>query len=204
METKVKIAGHPVHPMLIVFPLGLLATAVIFDVIFLISAHGQWALVSYYMIGAGVIGGLAAAVFGWLDWIAIPSGTRAKRIGLWHGLLNVAVLGLFAVSWFLRRENPALPPTGAVVAGLAGAAVTVIAAWLGGELVDRLGVGVYEGAHLDSPSSLSELPAGANLGSASRGYRSAGVNGSERRVAVSSSYAGVERRSGLMPPSRSG
>jgi uncharacterized membrane protein len=198
METKVKFAGHPVHPMLVVFPLGLLATAVVFDVIFLISSNSQWALVSYYMIGAGVLGGLAAALFGWLDWTAIPSGTRAKRIGLWHGLLNVAVMGLFALSWLLRGENPATPPTGAVVAGLAGAAVTVIAAWLGGELVDRLGVGVDEGAHLDSPSSLSELPAGANLGRASRPRTSAGFNG-ERRTAVSSSYAGIERRRGLRP-----
>ena len=166
MESKAKVAGHPVHQMLVVFPLGLLATAVIFDVIFLISAKSQWAVASYYMIGAGVLGGLAAALFGWIDWYAIPGGTRAKRIGLWHGGLNVVVLGLYALSWFLR-DDPAQPPTGAIVAALAGGAISVISAWLGGELVDRLGVGVYEGAHLDSPSSLSDLPAGANLGRAS-------------------------------------
>lgn len=196
MESKAKFAGHPIHPMLVVFPLGLLATAVVFDVIFLISETSRWALVSYYMIGAGVVGGLVAALFGWLDWIAIPGGTRAKRIGLWHGLLNVTVLGLFALSWFLRGGNPGLPPTGAVVAALAGAAITVVAAWLGGELVNRLGVGVYEGAHLDSPSSLSELPAGANLGRASR-PASAGYSGHERRANGSSSYAGTDRRTGL-------
>jgi uncharacterized membrane protein len=196
VESKAKFAGHPIHPMLVVFPLGLLATAVVFDVIFLISENSQWALVSYYMIGAGVVGGLAAALFGWLDWIAIPSGTRAKRIGLWHGVLNVTVLVLFALSWFLRRDNPGLPPTGAVVAALAGAAITVVAAWLGGELVNRLGVGVYEGAHLDSPSSLSELPAGANLGRA-RPRTSAAYSGYERRANGSSSYAGIERRTGL-------
>lgn len=197
MESKVKFAGHPVHPMLIVFPLGLLATAVVFDVVFLISENGQWAFVSHYMIGAGVVGGLAAALFGWLDWIAVPGGTRAKRIGLWHGLLNMAVLGLFALSWFLRRENPGLPPTGAVMAALAGAAITVISAWLGGELVNRLAVGVYDGAHLDSPSSLSDLPAGANLAAASRPRTSAGYTGYERRANGSSSYAGIERRTGL-------
>ncbi|HEX7335784.1 MAG TPA: DUF2231 domain-containing protein [Gemmatimonadales bacterium] len=197
MESKAKFAGHPIHPMLVVFPLGLLATAVVFDVVFLISEKAEWALVSWYMIGAGVVGGLLAALFGWLDWFAIPGGTRAKRIGLWHGLLNVTVLGFFALSWFLRRDNPALPPTGAVVAALAGAAITVVAAWLGGELVNRLGVGVYEGAHLDSPSSLSDLPAGANLGRASRPRTSAGYSGYERRANGSSSYAGIERRTGL-------
>ena len=197
MESKAKFAGHPIHPMLVVFPLGLLATAVVFDVVFLISENSEWAVVSYYMIGAGVVGGLAAALFGWLDWLAIPGGTRARRIGLWHGLLNVTVLGFFALSWFLRRDNPALPPTGAVVAAMAAAAITVVAAWLGGELVNRLGVGVYEGAHLDSPSSLSELPAGANLGRASRPRASAGYSGYERRANGSSSYAGIERRTGL-------
>jgi uncharacterized membrane protein len=196
MESKVKFAGHPVHPMLVVFPLGLLATAVIFDIIYLISGNSQWALVAYYMIGAGLVGGLAAAVFGWLDWFAIPSGTRAKRIGLWHGLLNVTVLTLFVLSWLLRRDNPELPPTGAVVAGLAGAAITLIAAWLGGELVNRLGVGVYDGAHLDSPSSLSELPAGAGLGAASRAGTS-GYSGTERRASTSSAYTGSDRRASL-------
>jgi uncharacterized membrane protein len=197
METKVKLAGHPVHPMLIVFPLGLLATAVIFDVIFLISGTRDWAVVSYYMIGAGVIGGLAAAVFGWLDWFAIPRGTRAKSIGLWHGALNVVVVGLFLLSWLLRRENPALPSTEAVVAGLLGVVIAAVSGWLGGELVDRLGVGVDDGAHLDAPSSLSGLPAGANLTSVSRAVGATGYAGVERRTAVNSSYAGIERRTRL-------
>jgi uncharacterized membrane protein len=168
MESKVKFAGHPVHPMLIVFPLGLLATAVIFDIIYLVSSNVQWTVVAYYMIGAGIIGGLAAAVFGWLDWIAIPRGTRARRIGLWHGSGNVLVLALFILSWVLRRENPEVPPTGAIVAGLVAVVIALATAWLGGELVDRLAVGVDDGAHLDSPSSLSHLPAAEGLRAASR------------------------------------
>jgi uncharacterized membrane protein len=195
MESKVKFAGHPVHPMLIVFPLGLLATAVIFDIIYLVSANSQWTLVAYYMIGAGIIGGLAAAVFGWLDWVAIPGGTRARRIGLWHGVGNVIVVALFILSWVLRRESPEAPPTGAIVAGLTGVVIALVTAWLGGELVDRLAVGVDDGAHLDSPSSLSELPAGAGLGSASRTVPSTSYTGAERRTPSPSSYAGADRRS---------
>lgn len=193
MESRVKFAGHPVHPMLIVFPLGLLATAVIFDIIYLVSGNPQWTVVAYYMIGAGVIGGLAAAVFGWLDWFAIPGGTRAKRIGLWHGAGNVAVLTLFILSWVLRRESPLEPPTGAIVAGLLGVVLALITSWLGGELVDRMAVGVDDGAHLDSPSSLSELPAGAGLGAASR-REPARYNGVERRAMSTSAYPGVDRR----------
>jgi uncharacterized membrane protein len=188
MEAKVKVAGHPVHPMLIVFPLGLLATAVIFDIIYLVSDNSQWTLAAYYMIGAGIIGGLAAALFGWIDWFAIPGGTRAKRIGLWHGAGNVVVLGLFILSWVIRRDTPDVPPTGAIVAGLAGFVLAAVTGWLGGELVDRLGVGVDDGAHLDSPSSLSELPAATGLA-----MRTGGYTGEERRRQAAA-YAGGDRR----------
>jgi len=177
MESKVKFAGHPVHPMLVAFPLGLLGTAVIFDIIYLISGNTHWVVAAYYMIGAGVIGGLAAALFGWLDWLGIPAGTRAKRIGLWHGLGNMVVVVLFILSWLLRRDHPAEPPTGAIVAGLSGVVLTLLTAWLGGELVYRLAVGVDGGAHLDSPSSLSELPAGAGLGTRPRSDKPAGHSG---------------------------
>lgn len=192
MESRAKVAGHPVHPMLIVFPLGLLATAVIFDVIYLVTDVPRWTEMSYYMIGAGIIGGVAAAIPGWIDWFAIPNGTRAKRVGLIHGVGNVIVLGLFILSWLLRREQPVAPPTEAIVAALVGAGLAAFTGWLGGELVDRLGVGVDDGAHLDSPSSLSELPAGAGLGAASRGR--AGYAGPERRHFPQHAYAGTERR----------
>jgi uncharacterized membrane protein len=193
MESKVKVAGHPVHPMLIVFPLGLLATAVIFDIIYLVSNSPQWTVAAYYMIGAGIIGGLAAAVPGWLDWFGIPGGTRAKRIGLWHGVGNVVVLLLFILSWVLRRDNPQLPPTGAIVAGLCAVVIALVTAWLGGELVDRLGVGVDDGAHLDSPSSLSRLPAAHGLPGTARS--ASGYSGPERRAATpASTPAGADRR----------
>ena len=114
MESRVKVAGHPLHQMLLVFPLGLLATAVVFDVIFLVTDNPTWTQAAFYMIGAGVITGLMAAVPGALDWWAIPRGTRAKRVGLIHGVGNVVVVVLFAFSWLLRRDNPTLPPTEAV------------------------------------------------------------------------------------------
>jgi uncharacterized membrane protein len=194
MESRVKVAGHPLHPMLIVFPLGLLATAVIFDLIGLVSHASRWSEVAYYLVGAGVIGGLAAAVPGWIDWFAIPARTRAKRIGLLHGTGNVVVLALFATSWLLRRDNPAGPPTGAIVAGLLGLMVVAVTGWLGGEMVDRLGVGVDDGAHLDAPSSLSALPAGTERSATSRAGVPGSFGGSDRRGFPQPAYAGIERR----------
>src|SRR5207248_5425897 len=91
MEAKAKILGHPIHQMLIVFPLGLLATSLFFDIAYLIRNRGELARVAYWMIFAGVISALVAAVFGLVDWLGIPSGTRAKAIGAWHGSGNVVV-----------------------------------------------------------------------------------------------------------------
>jgi uncharacterized membrane protein len=155
MEARAKVMGHAVHQMLIVFPLGLFSTAVIFDVIHLISGGPTWSLVSYWMIAAGIIGGLCAALFGAIDWSKIPSGTRAYRIGVLHGLGNVVVVALFAVSWWLRRPDPGNPSAVAIGFMIVGAALSLVTGWLGGELVDRLGVGVDEGANLNAPSSLS-------------------------------------------------
>jgi uncharacterized membrane protein len=159
MQAKARLFGHPIHQMLIVFPLGLLATAFFFDVAFLILHRSELAVVSDWMIFSGVIGGLVAAIFGLIDWLGIPRGTRAKRIGLWHGAGNVVVVFLFATSWFLRRLNPGEPLLIAIILSALGVGIAMITGWLGGELVDRLGVGVAEGAHVDAPSSLSKQPA---------------------------------------------
>ena len=155
MESRAKLFGHPIHQMLIVFPLGLLATSLFFDVIALAADIPGLSQAAYYMIGAGVITALLAAVFGLIDFLAIPSNTRAKRVGMMHGGGNVVVVVLFAASWFLRRGHPADPGTIAVILSAAGAALGAVTGWLGGELVDRLGVGVDEGANLDAPSSLT-------------------------------------------------
>lgn len=156
MESRAKAFGHAIHPMLIVFPLGLLATAVIFDVIHLATDRDGLAVAAAYMIAAGIVGGLVAAVFGLVDWLAVPAGTRAKRVGALHGLGNVAVVALFAVSWLLRANSTNWDPgAAALVFSFAGAALALYTAWLGGELVERLAVGVDEGAGLDAPSSLS-------------------------------------------------
>ena len=161
MESRAKLLGHPVHQMLIVFPLGLLAMAVIFDLFAIGLAQGYWSEIAYWMIAAGIVTGLLAAPFGLIDWMAIPSGTRAKRIGAVHGLGNVAVLLLFAGSWLMRGDAIRAPEDVALGLSFAGGAIALFTGWLGGELVDRLSVGVDEGANVDAPSSLRRRRVGA-------------------------------------------
>lgn len=155
MESRAKLLGHPIHQMLIVFPLGLLAMAVVFDILAIALGQGYWSEIAYWMIAAGVVTGLLAAPFGTIDWYAIPSGTRAKRIGALHGIGNVIVVLLFAVSWLMRGNAPAAPGGIALALSFAGGALALVTGWMGGELVDRLSVGVDDGAHVDAPSSLT-------------------------------------------------
>jgi len=155
MESKAKMMGHPIHPILVPFPLGLLTTSVIFDVIHLFTGGARWAEISFWMIAAGVIGGLLAAVFGLIDWLAIPSGTRAKAIGLGHGLSNVVMVALFAMSWLLRSGAPGDPGVLPIVLSFLGVSLASLGGYLGGELVFRMGIGVAEGANPNASGSVS-------------------------------------------------
>lgn len=118
-------------------------------------------VVSYWMIAAGIVGGLIAAPFGLIDYLAIPSSTRAKYVGMLHGLGNVVVLLMFGLSWWLRytatdpvRPDLHVPSVAALVLSFAGFVLAGVTGWLGGELVDRLGVGVDDGANVNALNSL--------------------------------------------------
>lgn len=154
MTSGAKLFGHPIHQSLVAFPLGLLGGSVIFDIVHFVRG-GNWSLAAWYMIAVGVLSGLGAAVFGFVGWLAIPPATRAKSIGAWHGIGNVIVVLLFACSWYLRRPDIAHPTMAAFGVGLVGFGLAIVTGWLGGELVDRLGIGVDEGANPNARSSLS-------------------------------------------------
>lgn len=161
MGSRAKVLGHASHPMLITVPLGMFVGAEVFDAAYYFGGRDpQFAAVAYWMTVVGLAGGVLAAVPGWIDWFAIPSGTRAKTVGLVHGLGNgVGVLGLYGASWWLRRPDVGSPPDLALLLGLLGFGLGGVTAWLGGELVERLGVGVDPGANLNAPNSLSGQPA---------------------------------------------
>src|SRR3954463_16619688 len=133
MESRAKALGQAIHPMLIPFPLGLLATAVVFDIVYLSTDRTGFATAAGYMIAAGIIGGLLAAPFGWIDRFKIPAGTRAKSIGLVHGLGNIVVVVLFAVSWLIRVNNGWEPTLWALVCSFAAGGLAGGTPWWGGE-----------------------------------------------------------------------
>ncbi len=143
--------------MLIAFPLGLLGTSVVWDICALATARPLWGTIAYWTITAGIISGLVAAVPGFVDWLYIPKGTRARAVGIYHMLLNVTVLVLFAISLVMRHAASGGYPQAGVLhmlPGWIGVALAVVSAWFGGELVETLGIAVHEGANPNAPSSL--------------------------------------------------
>jgi uncharacterized membrane protein len=132
--------GQAVHPMLVGPPLGLLVTSVLFDLIDLATRTGAFNVPSYWLLAAGVLGGLLAAPFGYLDWRQVPRGSRARRVGALQGAGSAIVLLLFGCSWLLRTPDARVPDL-ALLLSLGGAAFALFTAWLGGGLAGRPGRG---------------------------------------------------------------
>jgi uncharacterized membrane protein len=139
--------GHPFHPILVTVPIGAWVTSFVFDI------ASSWAgepevlvKASFWMIGIGIIGAIAAAVFGLLDLIAIPRGTRAFRTALIHMVLNLTVVVLFAVSFAIRRDHldEGDVTAAAFVISAVALALLGLSGWLGGKLAYRYGVRVAD------------------------------------------------------------
>ncbi len=156
MRSHARAFGHPIHQMLVPIPLGLLVVGSVLDLVQRFTSISWIPTVSFWNLVIGVVAALVAAVFGAVDLFAIPDGTRAKYIGGMHAIGNVTVVGLFAVALFMRYERHVdAPSTLALGLEVAALVLSGVTGWLGGELVDRLGVGVDDGANLDAPSSLT-------------------------------------------------
>jgi uncharacterized membrane protein len=144
MESKVSIGGHPIHPMLIPFPLALWSTSFAVDILFYFTRHATLLVIAKFMIAAGCLAAVAAAIPGIIDWLAIKDG-EVKRVANWHARLNIAALVIFAISLFLRMGNYShlvgRRLTIPFLLSLVGVILIVISGWLGGELVFRYGVG---------------------------------------------------------------
>lgn len=136
MRSYASIKGHPIHPMLIVYPFAFLTGAFGFNLAAAASRRREWTEVSQQLIPVGVAMGLTAAVPGLLDYLeSVPPKSSANDRALKHALLNTAALGLFTASWLLgrKRRTQTLP---LVMQGLASAAMSV-AGYMGGTLVYR-------------------------------------------------------------------
>lgn len=154
MESRVKVLGHGTHPILVALPIGLLSSALGFDLLRLVTGDKKWAQIAFWNMLAGCLSGWVSMVPGAIDWWFLPSGTRAKRIGLVHAIIADTTINLFFGSWLARRKNPENPTPRALALSGLGGLVLLAVGWFGGELVQRLGVSVSPDANLDAPHSL--------------------------------------------------
>jgi uncharacterized membrane protein len=156
MESQIKLFGHPVHQTMVALPIGALAVAVASDGLEWASGDRKYRAAARIALDLGLLTAAVAAPFGWVDWRAIQPGTRAKRVGLWHALGNVGVLGLFFAARMLRNSADASHLTCSKAVAAGGLGALGVTAWLGGELVNRHGIGIHGVVGPDAPSSLAQ------------------------------------------------
>src|SRR5678815_5241773 len=134
MKSYASVKGHPIHPMLIVYPFAFLTGAFGFNAAGAASRNRELQSVADHLVPAGIVGGLLAAVPGVIDYLnSVPPNSSGRERATKHALLNVTGLALFATSWLLRRnERRTVVPL--ALQGLGTAAMSV-AGFLGGTLV---------------------------------------------------------------------
>ena len=146
MASPASIGGHPVHPMLIPFPIGLWAFSLVADVIYIWRGNPVWRnYIAFYTLLGGIIGAVAAAVPGFIDWLSIKDRNVVK-IANWHARLNVIALLIFTASFYLRTtRGSALVSEGytiPIALSVLGVILISISGYLGGEMVFVHGIAV--------------------------------------------------------------
>lgn len=132
---KATLAGHPLHPQLIVAPAGLLPFSLVMDAMNLATGEKSYADAAYYSMVGGFVGGMAAGAAGAADYFTIPPDSHTKRIANLHAVLNIGLLGLTGVNLLLRRKRKARVGTLPALLSLVGNAGVLVSSWYGGHLV---------------------------------------------------------------------
>jgi uncharacterized membrane protein len=140
--SKAAIVGHPIHPMLIPFPIAFLAGTLISDIVFLISEEEFWARASFWLLIAGIISGGIAAIFGFIDFSS-RERIREFKMSWYHMFGNGVVLVLAIISAYMRSDDPAasVRPWGITLSVII-TLLLVVTGWLGGELVYKHKIGI--------------------------------------------------------------
>ena len=142
MRSKASFKSHPIHPILVSFPIAFLLGTLIFDLMGRFTSNESFWQTGYYLAIAGIAGGLLAAVPGLIDYIfTVPPDSSAKKRGAKHGLINLAHLILFFIALMLKRNEH--PNTNIIIVlEVVGVILIFIAGWMGGTLVYRNQIGV--------------------------------------------------------------
>lgn len=145
METKIKLAGHPVHPMLTAFPIAFYTATLACFIVYSCTKNVFWFQVALVANIAGVGSALVAAVPGLIDWLYLPNNSEAKTTGSLHLLLNSTALFLFGTNAFMQypKWNVATSDsTWAIILSACGMVCTIAAGYQGWKMVQTHHVGI--------------------------------------------------------------
>lgn len=149
MYSKVKIAGHPLHPMLIAFPVAFYTAALVLYIVFNSNGNAFYFKVAVLANTAGVIMAAVAAIPGFIDWLVIPRDAAAKKTGATHMICNVVALLAYGINLVIQlpKYDSATPTLGpAILLSAVGFVLTLVAGFLGWTLVQTYHVGVDDRA----------------------------------------------------------
>ena len=142
MNTPASVRDHPIHPMLIVFPIALWIFSLVCDIIYHAGSQNTlWKAVAFYSMAGGIIGALMAAIPGFIDYLSLPAG-RVKKIATTHLVLNLIVTAVFIFNLGIRYNAMPSSDMFGVALSIVGIAVLGVSGWLGGALVYEHRVGV--------------------------------------------------------------
>lgn len=164
MYSKIKLFGHPIHPMLVAYPIAFYTSTLVGFIVYGATNDFFWLKLAIAANLAGIAMAVVAALPGFLDWLlGIPSGTDAKKDGLVHGVFNVTALGLFVASFAAYASHWNGPATGAglgIALSAIGVGCTLAAGWYGWMLVQGWHVGVdLTGQQVQADPTLQEARA---------------------------------------------
>ncbi len=137
--------GHPIHPMLVPVPIGAWVASLVFDVAsYYVDDPSFLVKGAYWLIATGVVAALVAAVFGLLDLLRIPTGTRPFKVGLVHMVMNVTLVAVFTASFFVRINQSAIEEVDLWLVAVSAVAILalLVSGILGGHLAYHYGVRV--------------------------------------------------------------
>jgi uncharacterized membrane protein len=145
--------GHPIHPILVTVPIGAWLCSLVFDIASHVVDDGAdgYSDGAELLVAIGLIGAVLAAIWGLVDYVRIPRGTPAFRVGTTHLVLNLVVVALFAASWIVRRSaDDGATETVPIVLSVVALVLLSASGWLGGKLAYRYGVRVVDDATQDA------------------------------------------------------
>ena len=140
MQGKATLYGHPIHPMLIPFPIAFFVGALVCDIISRWGDPVFWPRMAVALIGLGIIGALLAAIFGFTDYLTAPLSDAAKKTATTHMILNLLTVVIFAIAFYVRLGN--ITSSGGYVLEIIGVIILAISGYLGGKMVFQGSVGV--------------------------------------------------------------